>query len=390
MKGFDQYVDREATWVKHKVLSLYLEKLAYKIGSWSSTLTYVDGFAGPWMETTDDLSDTSPYIAIEELRKAGGGLKKANLRVPTVRCLFIEKDVAAYQKLRNFLTTVHDIQTKAINGEFEQNVAEVIRFIGNSFALFFIDPTGWTGFGIKAIAPVLKHEPGETLINFMTKDIIRFVDVEDSSTRATFIDLFGDADYQQRWRGLSKAEREVAIVDTYSERVKDAGNFKYVVNTIVLHPQTQRTHFHLIYATRHIDGLRTFRKVEREAMGQQGLIRATAQERKRIERTQQPKLLEVTEASRIDYFNELRSKYHQAAKQKIRMMLEVEGRVRYDVLEEAAMLEPLTSSSDLDDWLAEWAKQRVIRLEGLKPRERKPKPDEGHYVVWTGTEQMGF
>lgn len=388
MKGFEYYKGREATWVKHKVLSLYLERLAYKVGSGRDAFSYVDGFAGPWMETTDDLSDTSPYIAIEELQRAMGGLANAKLRVPRVRCLFVEKNTDAYKKLEAFLLEVKDIQTKVLNGEFEENISEAARFVANSFALFFIDPTGWTGFGMNVIAPLLKHEPGEVLINFMTKDVIRFIDDRRPQIRATFVHLFGRDDYQERWHGLSGLEREDAIVAAYCDRVKEVGNFRFVVSTVVLHPQNQRTHFHLIYGTRHPEGLRTFRGIEQKAIEAQGLVRAAAQERERTAKTHQPSLQGINETFNHDYFKELRDRYHAIARQKVKSILESNGRVVYDQLEALTLIEPLTSSNDLDSWLEEWKRQGVIRFEGLRSRERKPKPNEGHFVVWVEERQL--
>jgi three-Cys-motif partner protein len=321
------------------------------------------------------------------LRKARGGL--ANIkRTLKIKCLFIEKDVVAYRKLTQFLSSTRDLETWAINGEFEDNVNEVIRFAGSSFALFFIDPTGWTGFGMNVIAPVLEYKPGEVLINFMTKDILRFIDSKQPGIRATFTNLFGKGEFQERWRGLSGLEREEAIVEAYCERVKEVGKFRFVISAIVLHPQNERTHFHLIYGTRHPEGLRTFRDIERKAMKQQGLVRAAAQERERSSKSQQPMLLPLNEVPNKGYFNELWERYHEAARRKVRAALEASGRMLYEAVEEIALVEPLTANEDLDDWLGEWRKEGLIRFEGLKPKERKPKPDKGHYIVWAGERQL--
>jgi hypothetical protein len=41
------------------------------------------------------------------------------------------------------------------------------------------------------IAPLLKIEPGEVLINFMTEPIRRFLDSPQQQTQQSFEDLFG-------------------------------------------------------------------------------------------------------------------------------------------------------------------------------------------------------
>ena len=81
------YEGREQTYIKHLVLRRYLQKLAYKVGSWAGTLNYVDCFAGPWQHSDDELKDTSPFIAIDELRAARDGLlEKLKARVTSRAC----------------------------------------------------------------------------------------------------------------------------------------------------------------------------------------------------------------------------------------------------------------------------------------------------------------
>ena len=54
-----------------------------------------------------------------------------------------------------------------------------------------------------------------------------------------------------------------------------------------MHLTDGRTHYHLIYGTRHHEGLRVFREVERAALLRQQEVRSLAQQRKRIEKTGQ-------------------------------------------------------------------------------------------------------
>lgn len=55
----DTYHGREQTLVKHLVLKLYLERFAHIIYSRWDSITYIDGFAGPWNVRTSDLADSS-------------------------------------------------------------------------------------------------------------------------------------------------------------------------------------------------------------------------------------------------------------------------------------------------------------------------------------------
>jgi len=282
MDDLELYEGREQSWVKHVVLSSYLERLAYKV-SFRGAITYVDGFSGPWMSRSANLSDTSFHIAIGKLCAARD--KLAEKRALRLRCVFVERNKSAFVRLREYVTSIDKVTIKLIHGRFERKIDEILKFVreeGSGFTFFFIDPTGWTGFGLSTIAPLLKQQHSEVLINFMTKDIIRFIDDERPRIRATFDDLFGSAEFRIHWRGLQGAAREEAIVDAYCRRVKEVGQFTHVVHAIVLNPDEDRTHFHLVYGTHHLEGLCVFRDAEQKALEEQRLVRA----RNRLKRYQ--------------------------------------------------------------------------------------------------------
>jgi three-Cys-motif partner protein len=262
----DLYKGREASWVKHLILRRYLEKLAYKMGMWCQTINYVEGFAGPWQPADVELSDTSPHIARKELNKASVGLQRVG-RSPHMRALFVEKDTGAAEALRASLEESAD--ATFIRGQFLQVIPEILEFIDAPdvrdprFTFFFVDPTGWTGFDPEEIASLLQAGRTEVLINFMTKDIIRFIDSSDEKTRQSFVRLFGSDAAWKAWQNRSGGDREDAIVQAFCQRLKEVGKFRHVVSAVVLHPTKDRTHFHLIYGTREDEGLRTFRQAER-------------------------------------------------------------------------------------------------------------------------------
>ena len=213
------YKGREQTYIKHFVLEHYLQKLAYKMGWWGGTLNYVDCFAGPWQHADETLKDTSPFIAIDELRTARAVLREHSRPALNIRCLFIERDRKAWELLSQQLRGVEDVEIQPpINGDFEQNIDVVLRFASTtrtkrSFSFFFIDPTGWTGYSLNTIEPVLRHRPGEVLINFMTQFVNRFIDSDRPEDVERFTRLFGSAEYRARWSGLSGLDREDAILE---------------------------------------------------------------------------------------------------------------------------------------------------------------------------------
>ncbi len=373
--------DHEQIYIKHLVLRRYLQKLAYKKGWHGGTINYVDAFAGPWQHASEELEDTSPFIAIEELSQAHAELREHGRPQLSIRCLFIEKDRSAWELLSRRLAAVEDLEVKAVHGEFEDQIDTIRRFVSTGdkpFSFVFIDPTGWTGFALDTIAPILRQEPGEVLINFMMKDIHRFIDHDRPEYTDSFNRLFGSEHYQQRWAGLSGLDREDEIVRAYGERVRAAGRFHYVASTTILNPVKDRTHFHLVYGTRRLEGLRVFRNdAERPADRQQSGTRQRLQAEREFDKTHQTLLF--PEAPRREYSDELRERYHGQAFARLIAILKERRRIRFEDLEAEALLFPFTGTPDLKNWLVGQRQLGVVSFEGFKPRQRKPKA--GNWIV---------
>jgi three-Cys-motif partner protein len=382
------YEGREQSLIKHLILKNYLQKLTYKVAvgrRMKSTIivTYIDGFSGPWQTKTPDYCDTSFQIAIDELRQVREALQKMNINL-SLRCLFVEKEMQSFQRLEKHVLGINDIQFKLIHGDFEMNIAEVIKFAqsdGNMFTFTFIDPTGWTGFGMNAIRPLIRLNHSEILINFMTKDIIRFIDDNRPEIKATFIDLFGDFEVQKLWLNLQGREREEAIISAYRQRLKEESGFQYVADAIVLNPEKDRTHFNLIYGTRHLDGLLVFRNVEKAVMYEQNTVRSITKQKRRIENSNQGELFQAEEIANNDYFEEIRTRCLVRSRQEVETALKVQKQLSYDKL--LGFLEmPMTYENDLKVWLKEWQYRGQVQILGLNPREYVPKKGKGHIVLW--------
>jgi three-Cys-motif partner protein len=179
-------------------------------------------------------------IAIKKLREVREGLAKVG-RTPKIRCMFIEKEPEPYRALDAAVRDVTDIQIETLNGEFEHSIPEVLKFVGKAFSLVFIDPTGWTGFGLKQITPILQHRPGEVLVNFMFDYINRFLDDPRPDIASSFAELFGGPGSETAVR--TAVGREDAIVDLYREQMRAAGGFAHVTSTRVLKPTRDRSYF---------------------------------------------------------------------------------------------------------------------------------------------------
>ena len=301
------YAKREQTQVKHYILRHYLKRLAHIVGSRWDSITYVDCFAGPWKVRSSELLDSSFAIALEELRQAQE-THRLRGRALRLRCFFLEQNRSAFAQLRDFAERVTDAEVSVRNNSFEESVSTILKFIQSdeqTFPFLFIDPTGWTGFALKTISPLLLK--GEVLINFMTGHIGRFLNEEQS--QQSFEALFGSSSFRERVAGLSGREREDAAVTEYMTNLKRQGGYEYVLPAIVLHPEIDRTHFHLIYATRHPKGVEVFKATEKKAMQEMERVRAEAQQRRREERTGQRALFSAEETMGSSYYSALREHY---------------------------------------------------------------------------------
>lgn len=275
----------------------------------------------------------------------------------------------------------------SLRSTLEASVSEIVGFVEKggaaSFPFIFIDPTGWTGFALETIRPLLRLDPGEVLINFMTGHIRRFLDSPDEDTQESLRQLFGSDEFRQRIHGLKQHDRDDAAVEEYSRKVKEVGGFRHVCSAIVLNPEQDRTHFHLIYATRSQKGVEVFKDAEKSAMTVQESARADAQQRARQSRTGQQSLLSSEELHDTSHYDSLRDRYLGKSRELVLQCLQTRRRVSYDEVWALAMSQPMTWESDLKVWIIEW--RESIRVDGMKPRQRVPRLGESNSLVWIAT-----
>jgi three-Cys-motif partner protein len=382
VKPLEYYGGREQTYLKHFFLERYLERVAYNIGSFSSEFVYVDGFSGPWRSEDQSFEDTSFMIAIATLRRVRDGLKKIN-RTPSIRCVFVEKDPKAFRLLQQAIADVQDIQVTVLNAEFEQAIPDLLTAIGKAFSLVFIDPSGWTGFGLNQIAPILRHR-GEVLVNFMFDYINRFLDVENPDM--SFDDLFGGPGWESAV--AAGARREDAIIEFYRQQMQTIGKFKYVTWTRIHKPTVDRAYFYLVYGTRHPKGLVEFRHVEQREIQEQELVRLDAKQAQRVGKTGQPELFVASEAvAGPPSFDEERRLNLETARGRLAKVLASGERVKYEDAQGSMLELPLVWESDVKAIVLDQQKRGAIDVLGLKPRERTPKP--GHFLVRRGVGARG-
>jgi three-Cys-motif partner protein len=278
----DAYSGREQTKAKHFILKRYLQALAFKVLRFSD-ITYVDGFSGPWETQTEDFIDSSFMIAISVLKDAQQKVETQTKRRPTIRCFFSEKNRQAYIKLATAIAPFHrpeeGFEVKTYCGEFEDAVSEIQAFIGRSFPLIFIDPTGWTGYSFNRISPLFNRPKCEVLINFMYDFVNRAASMSDAKTIASLDPILGGVEWEARLD--PNLARGRAVEKLFRDNLATAGGFNFVVSTRIDRSTADRPHFFIVYGTKSRDGLKTFRETEYEALKINARDRADAKERKR-------------------------------------------------------------------------------------------------------------
>ena len=381
------YAGREQALVKHYVLENYLEQLAFKIGQHQpgTTLNYVDAFSGPWDSQRSDFSDSSPWIALRKLGSVRDELRSRQPPIPlTVRALFIERNLSAFDRLQQVRGQFADVPSEGLRGDFADHVPQAVAFARGGtrpFGFSFIDPTGWTGLPMTGIEPLLRVAPGEVLINFMLGHILRFIDNEDPATRESFDDLFGQGakEYLKLWKGLEGLDREDAIVSAYADRIREVGGFTFAGSTVVLNPLKDRTQYHLVYATRSLQGMKTFREVEARAFAKQQDLRADAKQQRRQNRSGQSEMF-AAEVLDTPHAEMLLQRYQGRARVELEAQFQPGRTVPYDDLLGRGLRFPLTSESTLKGWLKALVADGIIEYVKLGPKDRVPKIGRGHCV----------
>jgi three-Cys-motif partner protein len=278
----DPYSDREQTKAKHFILKRYLQALAFKVLRFYD-ITYVDGFSGPWKSQTEDFADSSFMIAISVLRDAQQQIASEIGKRQKIRCFFSENNSEAFAKLTAAIAPFHkpeqDFEIKTYCGDFEDAVPEIQAFIGQSFPLIFIDPTGWTGYAFEKIKPLFNRPKCEVLINFMYDFINRAASMSDAKTIASLDPILGGPNWEERldphlYRGR-------AVEKLFRDTLRAAGDFAFVVSTKIDRSTADRPLFFIAYGTKSRDGLKAFRETEYGALRVNARDRAAAKERRR-------------------------------------------------------------------------------------------------------------
>jgi hypothetical protein len=271
------YQGREQAYVKHFLLSEYLESWAHKVASTWEEVAYVDGFSGPWQHTGEAFEDTSFGIALRALTRAKASWMGHGKTVK-MSAFLVEKDPGAYANLQAAKALFPDVEIKTYPGSFIDRAPNILRDIPpRAFAFFFIDPKGW-GIDMKRIAPLLRRPHSEVVFNFMFDFINRAASIQSAGVAASLDELILDPTWRERLEArpvhVTEADhRKTVLVDAFSRTLAQLGQYTHVAETTVLRPLKDRPLYSLVYGTRNSKGIEVFRSSQIKALGQQDRIR---------------------------------------------------------------------------------------------------------------------
>jgi three-Cys-motif partner protein len=275
------YQGREQAYVKHFLLSEYLEIWAHKVASVYGEVAYVDGFSGPWQNSGERFEDTSFGIALGALTRAKATWKGLGRSV-RMSAYLVEKDATAYTNLQVVKPLFPEVTIKTYHGSFVDQAPIILHDIPSAaFAFFFIDPKGWR-IDMKRITPLLNRPNSEVVFNFMFDFINRFATTPSPAIAASLDELILDAGWRIRLAApptgvLTEAEhRKGVMIGAFSTTLARQGGYVHVAETTVLRPTVDRPLYSLVYGTRSPTGLEVFRDCQIKALHRQDMARGIA------------------------------------------------------------------------------------------------------------------
>lgn len=269
------YDGREHAWIKHQLLESYLEKLLLIIGMSARSqgrvrveICFVDCFAGPWGDDSQQMEGTSIAISMRTMAMCKQKLAKLGVDA-TMRALYVELDKRAFSRLSEYLqkTTPAGVDSECKEGDFIALRQDILKWCGNTaFAFFFIDPKGWKTVGVPSLRPLLARPHSEFLINFMYDFINRTAAMREWQVEiAEFLDQ--PIETVQGLEGAAPHIREIALLSTYREGLKNAlppQRAKFRPRTAyvrVMDSSRERAKYHLVYLTTHPVGIVEFMEI---------------------------------------------------------------------------------------------------------------------------------
>jgi three-Cys-motif partner protein len=254
---------KAAAVLKHAILNQYLMPFAAKTGSTSvgGRVAFVDGYAGEGRY--ENGADGSPTLALYHAKKLIPMRRK-------LECIFVERDAPAYEKLSRMMKAeAGEVPVHTIHGDVEDHLDEILRMVEGVPVLLFLDPFGLM-FPFQKVATIWNRPHGygtagtEVLINFNAGALRRIAGhLTSPNANAATLSRLDEACGGDWWREVwlahdDKDAAEEAVVAGYASRLAQAsGGSGYWMTDVRNKPQNKPI-YHLVFLTRHRDGMAVF------------------------------------------------------------------------------------------------------------------------------------
>lgn len=372
MPELEHYRGREQGYIKHALIERYLQRFTIKIGSKWDEIIYLDAFAGPWGAKSDDLSDTSFGIALDQIKNGIEVLQKTHGRSPRVRAYLIEKDIKAFGRLDAFVKerSNANFEVKCLHGEFEEQVPALSGMTQSdrSFLFSLIDPKGWTGLSMAVIAPLIRRRSSEVLVNVMSSFVYRFADFDHCGD--SYDDFFGRKGVREIIACAEAQDRQDVVVREYCRSLRILCGYQHVSSCVVLQPDKKGVKYFMVFATNDPMGIKVFKEAETHAASLQDQIKHEK------EFGDQMSLFSVNSIEPVS--ESLRKKYRSRAFARVDEMFKSKSEMPYSEVFCKAMAMPLVTEDELIDFLKSHPLLE-IRLEG--ERRQKPNTQKADRVI---------
>jgi three-Cys-motif partner protein len=260
--GVDLWKKEPHTEAKHKILDGYLKAWLPILGSSTTRLIYLDGFAGPGEYEGGE--DGSPIIALKMARDHIL-LNHKILRGKEIIFYFIDKNCSYCENLKGKITEMElpeNFKCHVECAKFDEHLTAVLdqldgarSMIAPTFA--FIDPFGYSNTPMSVISRFMKNPKCEVFINFMVGSINRWS--KDSGKAKALNGLFGTNEWGELAEIKETMDRINAYANLYEEQLKNAANIKYVRRFLMINRSNQPLYF-LFFGTNGKPGLKAMKR----------------------------------------------------------------------------------------------------------------------------------
>lgn len=265
VKSTEKFFEKKKEWsmIKDSVLSCYLKPYFSKIRMTKKPILYIDGFAGTGV--FQDGTNGSPLIAYSIAKEVDEYLD--------IQFVFIEKKYSKELK-ENTKDCENCI---VIDGNYEDNIVDLIQSGVNKNVFVYIDPFGIKNMNFDYFKKMNESElySVEFLMNLNSFGFFREgcrllkVDCELKEDDEDMNELSGiehmneiaGGDYWQKIisdykNGIINAyEAEKQFAKQYCERIMSENTFKYVINIPIRHKNGAAPKYRLVFGTNHIEGV---------------------------------------------------------------------------------------------------------------------------------------